>query len=196
MSSYRLSSVASITNRHNTAYRQSAPAISTAVESVGSRAVQHGVANGDQYGFDQHQFARPNLSQITMGFPRPAHQHPNPLGHGLPAYRPTSIQHDAPLDLSRSSLHGSASMANRPLDLSRPSPPDLVPMLNAALPAEAQTSVDNVRETKTKKKAALNQTFIEYRLPVTDDDRDVEAFFRSQESNIRDSVEEAIQRDM
>ncbi len=192
MSSYRLSRAASMANRYNTAYRQSAPSISKA---VGSQAVQHGVANGDLSGFDQHPFARSNLSRMLPGFPRPAHQHPNPLGHGLPVYRPTSIHHDAPLNLSSSSLHGSASMANNPLDLSRPSTPDLAPMANVALPAEAQASVVNVRETKAKKKAALNQTLVEYRLPVTEADRDVEAFFRAQDSNIRDSVEEAIRRD-
>jgi len=143
MSSYRLSRATTMANRYNTTYRQSAPAISTAVESVGSRTVQHGVVNGDRSGFAR---------QMIPGFPRPAHQHPSPLGHGFPAYTSTSVQHDVPLDLSRSSQHGSASMANRPLDLSRPSPPDLASMTNAAPAAEAQTSIVNVPRRRPRRR--------------------------------------------
>jgi len=42
----------------------------------------------------------------------------------------------------------------------------------------------------------VNQALVEYRMPVTEADRDVEAFLRSQESNIKGAVEEAVQRHM
>ena len=84
----------------------------------------------------------------------------------------------------------------RPLDLSRPTPPDLALMTNAVLPVEPQASVVNVPETKAKKKTALNEGLVQYSLPVTEADRDVEAFLRSQKSNIRGAVEDAVQRDM
>ena len=181
--------MASTSDRSNAMHRSSAT-----VMNVGARypmlAVQNGIAHGDQ--------SRQNLAPITLRFPRPAHYNPSLLGHGMPAYRPSFIQYDAghvddtPLDLSRSS----PQMVNGPLDLSRTSQPNIVPMANLALPVEAQASVVNVHETKAKKKEALKQTLIEYSLPVTQADRDVEAFLRAQESNIRSAVEEAIRRDM
>ena len=162
-------------------YRPSATAM-----NVGAR---YGVVHEDQW--------RQNLAPISVGFPRPAHHNSSPLGYGFPAYRPTFVQYDAghvvdtPLDLSRPS----PQLVNDPLDLSRPSSPDLPPMANVPRPAEAQASVVNVLETKANKKTALNQALVEYSLPVTEADRDVEAFLRSQESNIRGALEEAIQRD-
>jgi hypothetical protein len=93
-----------------------------------------------------------------------------------------------------------------PLDLSRPrpSPPDLAQLVNVpvgrvATTAERPMPVFDLQETqpsRPKKKSALNEGLVQYSLPVTDDDRDIDAYFRAQESNIRDAVEEAVRRDM
>ena len=50
--------------------------------------------------------------------------------------------------------------------------------------------------SRPKKKSALNEGLVQYSLPVTDADRDIDAYFRAQEPNIRDAVEEAVRRDM
>jgi hypothetical protein len=60
------------------------------------------------------------------------------------------------------------------------------------------TSVFDIPDTepaRPKKKSALNDGLVQYSLPVTEADRDIDAYFRAQESNIMSAVEEAVQRD-
>ena len=139
------------------------------------------------------------MAPTPLGYARPTHPIPNLLGYGLPVYgwrNPTFISHgarpavdDMPLNLSRSA----SPSLGRPVNV-----PAATPAFPQQPTAQSPMPVFKLHETqpsRPKKKSALNEGLVQYSLPVTDDDRDVDAYFHSQESNISAAVEEAVQRD-
>ena len=211
MASQRWNRAASATTRYNAMLRQPTPTISPAGVNVRARyptpsipygLVQPNVMHGYPPGFSQYQLAWPSIAPMPLGYARPTHPIPNLLGYGLPVYgwrNPTFISHgarpavdDMPLDLSRSASPSLGRPVNVPIN------PVATPTVLRHPPAVRATSVVDIPDTepaRPKKKSALNEGLVQYSLPVTDDDRDVDAYFHSQESNIRAAVKEAVQRD-
>ena len=123
----------------------------------------------------------------------------------MPPYgwmQPTLIPHgvrpvadDMPLDLSRPrpSSQDFAQLVDVPAHRGAASAVLHQPSAERSMPVY---DIADTQPSRPKKKSALNEGLVQYDLPVTDADRVVNAYFRAQESNIRDAVEEAVRRDM